>query len=350
MREKLGTGGRVLLSLMTLVSLVLLQAALLQAEAAEEGSALPPGSLTKMIPLSDGEVRQVPRYITEAGAVYQLNEAAITVEETGRGSSEGADVVTFQNNVEHLPDNDLERLEKQMVFEGISCELLSVVYDVEEEDGDGIPVSYTAACEYGGLKKYSTSYPNAWQMTVQYDLYTEPVEEASVMDWENYVHRVVPTETIEGEPGEEGFEASETEDDIQPGIRKIRIGPTPKSGQEEAGNGRIQNIALPLAAGTGITVPFIIWIAILTAPIYARREGKRYGYIGRIRIKKRGGVYTAYLTKRLFDRAELPAFRIKLPRRMWRKERVRVFYVHCPGGKRIPAATGKTVYFTVEGD
>lgn len=349
MSKKLGTVGRRLLLLVTLLSLLLLKTAPMMAEAAEDGSPPPPGSLTKTIPLSDGEVRQVPRYITEAGAVYQLQESTIEVKETGRGSSEGADVVTFLRKVEHLPDNDLERLEKQMDFEGIPCELLSVVYDVSEEDENGIPTAYTAACEYGGLKKYVTSYPNTWQMTVQYDLCTEPVEEVSPTDWKTYEYRLVPPEQREGGGREEVSQTAEN-DDIQPEIRSFRIGQPPENGQKEAKEGRIRDMALPLAAGTGITIPFIIWTAILTAPIYSRREGKRYSYIGRIRLKKRGGVYTAYLTKRLLARAKLPVFRIKLPRRMWRKERVSVFYVHCPGGKRIPAATGKTAYFTVEGD
>lgn len=350
MKEKLGMAGSVLLSLMTFVSFVFGMAAPLRAEAAENGNSSPPESLTKVIPLSDGEVRQVPRYIAEAGAVYQLDESTITVEETGKGSSEGADVVTFLEKVEQLPDNDLERIEKQRAFEGISCELLSVVYEVAEEDVNGIPISYTAACEYGGLKKYSTSYPNAWQMRVQYNLYTEPVEESSVTDWEDYEYRLLPTEEMTGELEGEDFEASETDDDIQPEIKKIRIGPTPKSGQERTKESRIRNIALPLAAGAGITIPFIIWIAILTAPIFSRKNGERYRYIGRIRLKKTDGVYTAYLTKRLLARAELPVFRIKLPRRMWRNGKGGIFYVHCPEGKRIAVMTGKTAHFTVEGD
>lgn len=356
MKKKVETAGIVRCLFMTLVSLVFLRAAPVQAgmtDIAQTGgeSVLPPGSLTKVIALSDGEIRQVPRYIAEVGAVYELNEATITVEVTGRGSSEGADVATFSKKVEELPDNDLERIEKQMVFEGISCELLSVVYDVTREDENGIPLSYTASCEYGGLKKYSNSYPNAWQMTVQYDLCAAPVAEESVTEWESYEYRVVPSKKIEGEPGGRAFEAPETEEaDIEPETRRFRIGPAPGNGEEEAEKSGLRDIALPLAAGTGVTIPFIIWIAVLTAPIFSLKEGERYCYIGQIRLKKADGVYTAYLTKRLLARAELPVFRIKLPRRMWKKGKCGVFYVHCPDGKRIAVIAGKTAHFTVEGD
>lgn len=74
----------------------------------------------KTIPLDSKETAQIPRYIVEEDAIYMLDESSIVVDETERGSTEGADVVKFSRKVEDLSDNDLERIEKTMVQEGIN--------------------------------------------------------------------------------------------------------------------------------------------------------------------------------------------------------------------------------------
>lgn len=319
---------------------------------AKENVQAPPDSLMRTFELTSDETAQVPRCIVEEGVVYVLDEASITVEVSGSSSAEGADVVTFTRKVGDLSDNDLSRIEKEAVFEGIPCELLSVSYKVEEETESGIPVCYSAVCMYGGLKKYSTSYPAAWRMTARYDL-SELMTETEIVE--------IREETEEGDTWPErrsgGKEsgADETvkkeEDTVPKAVRRgFRIKPESEKEHKE----RIPDLPIPLvaaaAAGAGLTLPFIIWITVLTAPLYGLNGKRKYRYIGRIRLKKEMDIYAAYLTKRLCARAELPVFQIRLPKRVRRKAKVGMLRVDCPEGKRIMTTMGRIVCFTVEGD
>ena len=322
---------------------------------AGENEASPAMRLVKVFSLTSGETRQVPRYIVEGNAAYVLDEDSIVVEETGRGSSEGADVVTFSDKVENLPDNDLERIEKTVIREGIDCELLSVVYEVEEEDKNGIPVSYSAVCEYGGLKKYSNSYPTAWQMTAWYD-FSGTAKEVGATVREEYEYVSVPTKKktikVEGvrEPEDGGTKTVREEEHLpEPAVKKLRIKPAAE--KEEPEGNRIMDVAVPLAAGgAGTALPFIIWFALVTAPLFALKKEGKYRYIGRIRMKKEDGVYTACLTKRLFARAEIPTFMIRVPGKVRKKTKAGMLQIRCPDEKRILLTVGKEVSFTVEGD
>lgn len=350
MRKKFAVAVRLSVLIMTLVSPALFLRSGLHACAQEQT----PEQLLKTFLLLPEETVQVPRYLVEKGTAYELDEASIVVEEMERGDAEGADVVTFSKKVEDLSDNDLSKIEKAAVMEGVNGELLSAAYQVEETDKSGIPIRYSAVCEYGGLKKYSTSYPAAWQLTARYDRLEGLTEPEIVEIWENVqkeeryggtrTRRVISeTERAEGESdsGEKPVP--------KPQIKRIRIKPEP----EEEDKWKITDL-LPFlaaaAAGAGVTVPFIIWFSVLTAPLFGLwREGK-YRYIGRIRLKRENGTYTAYLTERLRARAELPVFRIKLPEKVWKKAGTEMLRVHCPGGRMIMMTIGKAVRFTVEGD
>ena len=311
----------------------------------------PPDSLIRIFELTSGETAQVPRRIVEGSAVYELDEASITVEVSGSGSAEGADVVTYTKNVEDLSDNDLSKIEKTAVFDGISCELLSVTYKVEEEEESGMPRRYSAACRYGGLKKYSTSYPAAWRMTARYNLCETVAEKEVVTMWEETKEDAA--RHGEGNSGT-GSGESETVGGEEEPVPKAIKGGRIKPGPEEGDTKKIPDFPVPLAVaaavGAGLTVPFIIWISILTAPLYGLKEAGKYRYIGQIRLKKDGETYAAYLTKRLFARAELPVFQIRLPKRVRRKANTGMLRVDCPEGKRIMATMGRIVCFTVEGD
>lgn len=312
--------------------------------------------LKKVIPLNEDKITQIPKYIVEEDTAYVLDETSVKVEVTETGSSEGADVVTFSRKAENLPDNDLARIEKTMLQEGIICELLSVIYEVEEEDEYGIPMRYSALCEYGGLKKYSTSYPAAWQMTVWYDA-CGPVDEGGTVTEYEYEYNYVQgsRRTGEGGTGTGGkAESGETEKDAafpKPSIKKFRTGQTAGDDEEK----EIADILVPLAAaaaaaGTGVSLPFMIWFTVMSVPLFALKKEEKYRYIGRIRLKKEEGIYTAYLTRRLFSKAEIPAFMIKLPEKVRKKMKTDMLQVHCPDGKRILLQAEKEVKFTVEGE
>lgn len=332
------------------------------ADASEEVG-MPEKCLTKIIPLTSNETAQVPRYIVENGAAYVLDESSIVVEVTGNGSAEGADVVTFSKQVNDLSDNDLSGIEKKAVIEGISCELLSAAYKVEEEDGKGIPIRYIAVCEYGGLKKYSTSYPTAWRMTARYDLFEMPQEVVTVEMQEDYesgdtVERRVSGEAENGETENEEAENREAETGEEEekalytnaGNSSFRMKPASEADMRRK---VVDDLLLPLAAvtaGVSVTVPFIVWVSMLTAPLFGMKKEGEYHYIGRIRLKGKNKMYAAYLTKRLLARAGIPVFYMKVPKRVWKNSKTGIVQIHCPGGKTAMATIGKAVHFTVEGD
>lgn len=357
MKKKFAEAGRVSVLIMTLVSFVIFWKSgssvcakgnvQTSVAAAAEETGEPPGSIIRMFELTSDETAQVPRRIVEGNAVYELDETSIVVEVSGEGNAEGADVVTFSRKVEDLSDNDLSRIVKEAVIEGVSCELLSVVYKVEEEAENGMPIRYSAVCQYGGLKKYSTSYPTAWRMTVRYDL-CETMTEAEIIEIREEVEdNNIRSEGGNGEAKRGEDETIGKEESVPKGaIKGFRIKP------EEGDKKKILDFPAPLAAAAaaGLTVPFVIWFSILTAPLYGLKGGGKYRYIGQIRMKKEGEIYTAYLTKRLRVRAELPVFQIRINRRVRKKSKNGMLRVHCPGGKRIMTTLGSLTCFTVEGD
>lgn len=360
MRKKWNEAGRIAASAVAFVfvSLTLFLQSGMQVCAAQTA---PPERIEKTFRLTSDEILQVPRYMIEGNAGYGLDEASIVVEEIERGSAEGADVVTFSRKTEDLSDNDLARIEKNAVMEGIDCELLSVAYKVEEEDKNGVPIRYSAVCEYGGLKKYGISYPTAWRLTAGYD-FCESLTEPEIVEIqeERLVQKKMEqdsarTKRVTGRTENEKKEEEEKEEN--PGEREIRPKPEIKrfqikpDAQEESK--WIADMLVPLAAGaagTGAVIPFIIWFSVLTAPLSGMKENGKYRYIGRVSLKKERNGYAARLTKRHLSRAELPVFRIKLQKRVWKRAKSGVFSVYCPGDKKIVTIAGAIVHFTVEGD
>lgn len=353
MRKKIAAAGRLSVLIMALVPFALFWRDGLCACAREQVSE----RVVETFLLLPEETVQVPRYLVEKGTAYELDEASIVVEETERGGAEGADVVTFSRKVEDLSDNDLSKIEKSAVLEGTNCELLSAAYQVEETNENGIPIRYSAVCEYGGLKKYSESYPTAWQLTARYNRcegLTEPeiveIQENMQNVWEETGYGAARTKRVTGETeGAENEGESGKKPVPRPRIKRILIEPKP----EEEDKRKITKLILFLAAaaaGTGVTVPFIVWFSVLTAPLFGLRGEGKYRYIGRIRLKREDGFYTAYLTGRLRARAELPVFRIKLPGKVRKKARAGMLRVHCPDGRIIMVTVGRAVRFTVEGD
>lgn len=360
MKKEFVTGHRVLITVMALLPLMFFWQMVQGVQAAadyqisekevRDVTLISGKRLMKTIPLDAEVVTQIPKYIVEEDTPYVLDESSIVVEETGKSSSEGADVVTTSRKVEKLPDNDLERIEKAITYEGIDCDLLYVIYEVTGEDEDGIPIEYSAVCEYGGLEKYSISYPSAWQATIWYDAYeiTEGMEISLEQEEYEYTDRPIVRKTrkVQGENRAEEEEKPVPKPEVKKFILK-KI--TPK--EEE--KGKILDVVVPLAAaalGTGLLLPFIIWFFVLTAPLFTLKKGEKYRYIGQIRLKKEESMYVAYLTKRLISKAEFPVFKIKVPEKVRKKVKAGVLQIHCPDGKRIVSVCGKEVKFTLERD
>lgn len=320
-----------------------------------QASAGPGESLTKKILLDSESTTQIPRYIREDGVTYRLDESSIEVEEIGRSSSEGARVVTKSWKVENLPDNDLERIEKTKAEEGISWELLCVVYEVTKEDEDGIPLEYSALCEYGGLEKYGTSYPSKWQAVCRYDMYSLMEMPQLLTEQQEYAYTDTLREgggagmTYDERHGQTPEEAGAEEAPLpEPKIKRYawkKI--TPGAGKKEEEFPDFPYALVAVIVGAGLALPFIIWIFLLTAPLFARKENRKYRCIGRIRLRKEEDL-TAYLTERLAARADLPVFKIRLRRGIREKLKAGVLQIHCPDGRRITAIAGREVRFTWE--
>lgn len=320
-----------------------------------QASGGPGESLTKKILLDSESTAQIPRYIREDGITYRLDESSIEVEEIGRNSSEGARVVTKSWKVENLPDNDLERIEKTKTEDGISWELLCVIYEVTKEDEDGIPVEYSALCEYGGLEKYSSSYPSKWQAVCRYDMYSIMEIPQILTEQEEYVY----TNTLRENGGTEiaygdghkytEEKAGEEEEPLpEPKVKRYALKRiSPEAGEREEKFPDFPFALVAVIVGAGAALPFIIWIFLLTAPIFARKENRKYRYIGRIRLRKEEDL-TAYLTERLAARADLPVFKIRLRKGIREKLKAGVLQIHCPDGRRITAIAGREVRFTLE--
>lgn len=359
MKKEFVTGNRVLTILAVLLFLMLFGRDAIRVQAAygqvsekeiREEKLIPGKRLMKTLSLSADEVTQIPKYIVEDGTPYVLDEASIVVEETGRSSSEGADVVTTSRRVEHLPDNDLERIEKSIIHEGLSCELLYVVYETAKEDEDGIPIEYSAVCEYGGLNKYSKSYPSAWQAEVWYDAY-EIMEEMIIItesgDYK-YGEDNIPSGIIKHISGR-----NRAEDDKvplpKPEVKKFALKKIVPGEKEEKND--LTGFFLPVGVGvllTGLLFLLILWFLILTAPLFALKKGEKYRYIGQVRLKETESGYAAYLTERLVNRADLPVFKIKVPEKVRRNSKEKMLKVCCPEGKWITLVCGKEVGFTLE--
>lgn len=317
-----------------------------------EEKLIPGKRLMKTIPLDADTVAQIPKYIVEDGTPYVLDEASIVVEETGRSSSEGADVVTFSRKVENLPDNDLDRIEKSIIQEGLSCELLCVIYEVTKEDEDGIPVEYSALCEYGGLKKYSKSYPSSWQAKAWYDAYEVTKETVLTVESEEQEYNEnIPSGKVKLVSGKNKAEDNDSPLP-KPRTKKYtlkRIAPGEK--EEKRDTKDKKDFLLPLGAGAlgaGLLFLLILWFGVLTAPLFALKKGQKYRYIGQIRMKKTESGYEAYLTKRLVDRADIPVFKIKVPERIGNNAKKKMLRVSCPDGRWITLVCGKEVGFTLE--
>lgn len=359
MKKDFAAGNRVLLAFAAFLFLTLFGRDVIRAQAVyervsesgiREEKLIPGKRLMKTIPLNADEVTQIPKYIVEDDTPYVLDEASIVVEETGRSSSEGADVVTVSRKVEHLPDNDLERIEKSITHEGLPCELLYVVYEISEEDEDGIPVEYSAVCEYGGLKKYSRSYSSAWQAEVWYDACE--ITEGMVVITESGEYEYGENNTTSGIIKRINGEHEAEDGEVpfpKPAVKKFALKKIVPGEKEEERD--LTDFILPMVAGVlgaGLLFLFILWFFVLTAPLFALKKGEKYRYIGRVRLKETESGYASYLTERLVNRADIPVFKIRVPEKVRKNQKEKMLRVCCPEGKWITLICGKEVGFTLE--
>lgn len=304
-------------------------------------------TLEKDIPLNAETITQIPRYIKEGDALYVLDEAGIKVEVTGYGSAEGADVITTSKKLEKLPDNDLARIEKVVAYEGISCELLYVIYRITAWDKNDIPKEYEADCKYGGLKKYSESYAAEWVAHVHYDAYE--LEEEGKKSLIQYEYEKRHTASVSGQAGEGSKEeAGEQEKKPDDGRNKLMMQLFPHQSEKEQ---KLRGFLFPLiilALLIGAVLLFLFLTGLLSnrASLYALTSSGKYKYIGQIRIRIKDSAYSACLTERIYGRAELPSFKMKLPERLFKKIKTGTLQVDCPEEKQLMLIPGREIFFT----
>lgn len=315
------------------------------------GVKIPEKSLTKRIPLNAETVTQIPKYIAEGDILYVLDETTIIIEETGYGSSEGADAVTTQKTIEALPDNDLARIEKTIVYEGITCKLLCVSYEITSRDVEGIPDQYTAVCEYGGLKKYSNSYAVDWEAVVRYDAYERNKYPEEQKGGYEYRYRNFWQKNTKGTANNsEESKDTEKEDIPDKPQHKLLVRKTPLKDQERNGwKYLFLLMGIFLVAGILCALVYALYNTLSnSAFLFSLTRQNKYRYIGRLRLKEKGGDCCVSLTERVISRAEILSFKIKIPEKTVKKAGKGMLMVQCPGGKTIMLILGREIVFVLE--
>ncbi|MDI9241907.1 hypothetical protein [Fusibacillus kribbianus] len=124
-------------------------------------------TLTEETVLESDDISQVPRTITRDGIEYKLDEASVTVTVSRSETITGTDIleeyVTYT-----LPDNDIERLTKQITKDGKTLDLISVEYSVTKATESGVPTEYAARCRYATNIEYEEENPVEWTATATY--------------------------------------------------------------------------------------------------------------------------------------------------------------------------------------
>lgn len=127
-----------------------------------------PVTRTEQVVLTSEDTSGIARSMTEDGVTYQLEESSITVEVSKSETLTGTDII--EEYVTYtMPDNDIDRLTRQIAKDGQILDLISVNYQVASASPSGVPLSYTAVCRYAANIEVSETNPVEWTATVIYN-------------------------------------------------------------------------------------------------------------------------------------------------------------------------------------
>ena len=113
--------------------------------------------------LSSEDIGQIPEKIIRDGMEYTLDKKSVEIKVSRMEMRKDLDVmeeyVTYT-----LEDNDIERLQKEIVREGRPLDLIGVEYSVTNATESGIPLEYAAKCHVD--REYEV--PVEWKATADY--------------------------------------------------------------------------------------------------------------------------------------------------------------------------------------
>ncbi len=123
--------------------------------------------------LTSDDVGAVPKTLTRDGVTYRLNEGGVellvTRKELWRDQEVLEEYVSYA-----VEDNDIERLQKEIVKDGRVLDLIGVEYHVTDTTQSGLPLAYEAVCRYAVNVDRDREVPVQWKATATY---TGTVEE-----------------------------------------------------------------------------------------------------------------------------------------------------------------------------
>lgn len=289
-------------------------------------------TVTEKIPLTSDEVTHIPKYKESGDLLFVLDDEEVEVSVTGTEKKKGAEVVTTNKTITGLPDNDLARIPMVEEYEGVSCDLLYVIYEITDYDENEVPIEYKAYCRYGGLSEYTESIDAEWEATAAYTGYQldQYVKSSTV----TYVYQYV-----------EHFESADVPEEEPEEIPEEEIEELPAEAPQEEEH--INAAAVAAAAVGGILFAVIGGILLLTVPVYAALGTGEYKYIGRMRLKRKEHLYEGTLKESLADKAEIGNFMVRIPKRVQKRNEVEMLNIVCPDGKVIRKKMQDEILFKI---
>lgn len=289
---------------------------------------------TEELQLAADMITHIPKYKESGDQVFVLDDENVELSVSGKEEKEGAEIVTTNKTITELPDNDLIRIPMTEVYEGITCELLYVVYEITDYDENGVPSEYKAYCRYGGLDKYTEDIDAEWVASVTYTGYQldDYVKSSTISYVYQYIEYFDVVEEIE-----------ETKAEVIPDEPEIIVD-TEIPVEEKK---QINAAVVAAASVGGILFAVVGGVLLLTVPVYAALGTGDYKYIGRMRLKKKDDLYEGILKESVADKAEIGNFMIRVPKRVQKRNEVEMLNIVCPDGKVIRKKMQDEVLFKI---
>lgn len=304
-------------------------------------------TVTETIELPENKKTLVPRYKKINGHEYELDEDSLNITVAATEERYGTSRRdTYEDYF--YPDNDLDRVAKNITKDGINYKLLEVEYSVskyDEETGE-IPAEYKAHCHYGGTESYSITVPVRWTTPA---VYTRQLIETYVASSEvtSIYSLVIPkpaepeTEAPTEEPTEEETEAEtepETEAETEP-----EVIPEPEEPSHP-----IWPIAAGGAAACGVFLFFFFWIFRKSAKVVCRKQDGTSKTIGHAQLKTKADGCHVYIGSGIAQKADTSLCTLQFKDSVVKKSENKSLTIHFPDKMEAITVLKKEVPFHVK--
>ncbi|MCI8549299.1 MAG: hypothetical protein HFI68_01685 [Lachnospiraceae bacterium] len=228
-------------------------------------------TIQEEIYLSSENFGQIPEVITRDGMEYALDEESVEIQVSRMEMRKDLDVM--EEYVTYiLEDNDIDRLQKEIVREGRPLELIEVEYSVTKATESGIPLEYAARCHYAANVDREYEVPVEWKAAAVY----------SGTEQESILEEVIARSTYERIPETEMIAETEEASQENTVIEDMEV---PMAGTIERPAAVIEDI---VTGGAGI----LLMGAFLTFLLIYRK--RHPGFIHRVPEEEKGGKQEGY--------------------------------------------------------